>query len=163
MSTQYHTIKEAIYYYYAKFVIARRACETNKNLDFWKTTTYNYHKLLNGQIKWSSLERELETQLRNSKHVCVYCGKEADALDHVIPLAKGGQDIGQNKVFVCKQCNSSKNDNDLILWWLSNYENCNDISRLAIGIYLKQAYEWHRQHNTLNNPAKHIRDIAFVK
>ena len=44
---------------------------------------------------------------------CVYCGKPANAVDHIIPKSKGGQDVEWNLVPCCKSCNSSKKDKDL--------------------------------------------------
>lgn len=44
---------------------------------------------------------------------CVYCGKPANAIDHIIPRAKGGEDVEWNLVPCCKSCNSSKKDKDL--------------------------------------------------
>lgn len=44
---------------------------------------------------------------------CVYCGKNANTVDHIIPRSKGGQDEADNLVPCCKSCNSSKKDKDL--------------------------------------------------
>lgn len=44
---------------------------------------------------------------------CVYCGKPANAVDHIIPKSKGGQDTDWNLVPSCKSCNSSKKDKSL--------------------------------------------------
>lgn len=48
---------------------------------------------------------------------CAYCGsKENLATDHLIPRKKGGQDIGENFVWACRTCNSSKSDTDMLEW-----------------------------------------------
>ena len=40
---------------------------------------------------------------------CVNCGsKERIELDHIIPLARGGQDIETNLIPVCRGCNARK-------------------------------------------------------
>lgn len=44
---------------------------------------------------------------------CVYCGKPANAVDHLIPKSKGGPDKNWNLVPCCKSCNSEKKDKDL--------------------------------------------------
>lgn len=44
---------------------------------------------------------------------CVYCGKPANAVDHLIPKSKGGPDKNWNLVPCCKSCNSGKKDKDL--------------------------------------------------
>lgn len=45
---------------------------------------------------------------------CVYCGKPAETVDHIVPICKGGQDIVENLVPCCKSCNSSKTKKDLV-------------------------------------------------
>lgn len=39
---------------------------------------------------------------------CIYCGKEAQQIDHVIPLSQGGPDLESNKVSACVACNNTK-------------------------------------------------------
>ncbi len=41
---------------------------------------------------------------------CVYCGKPAVVLDHIIPIALGGTDSPENLVPACNHCNSVKHD-----------------------------------------------------
>lgn len=41
---------------------------------------------------------------------CFYCGDQYAALDHVIPVSKGGGTFKENVVPCCKKCNSSKRD-----------------------------------------------------
>lgn len=45
--------------------------------------------------------------------ICVYCGKPANTVDHIIPKIKGGLDKAWNLVPCCKSCNSSKSTKDL--------------------------------------------------
>jgi hypothetical protein len=47
--------------------------------------------------------------LARDGHVCYYCGQDATTVDHVIPIAKGGDPINMdNMVAACRRCNSSK-------------------------------------------------------
>jgi 5-methylcytosine-specific restriction endonuclease McrA len=40
---------------------------------------------------------------------CHYCGQDADTVDHVIPIVKGGDPMSiENMVPACKRCNSAK-------------------------------------------------------
>ena len=41
---------------------------------------------------------------------CHYCGQEANTVDHVIPISKGGTDEASNMVAACIKCNSGKRD-----------------------------------------------------
>lgn len=47
---------------------------------------------------------------------CIYCGKKAEQLDHIIPLSRGGQHSVGNLAPACKPCNLSKN-NKLVSEW----------------------------------------------
>lgn len=53
---------------------------------------------------------------------CAYCDKwltlgTVDAcVDHVIPIAKGGNNEDENLVMACRRCNSSKKDKLLSEW-----------------------------------------------
>lgn len=47
---------------------------------------------------------------------CVYCGEPATCLDHVRPLARGGEETASNLVPACKDCNSRKSARLLIHW-----------------------------------------------
>jgi len=59
-------------------------------------------------------------QLRAIREVfgdtCVYCGDPAKSLDHVIPLARGGEHVVENLVPACLPCNKSKKDKLLTEW-----------------------------------------------
>lgn len=50
--------------------------------------------------------------LRRDNHTCRYCGRGAPeaklTIDHVIPEALGGQDVAENLVTACEDCNSGK-------------------------------------------------------
>jgi len=53
--------------------------------------------------------------LRRDSFKCVYCGRSDLPLtiDHVLPKAKGGEDIWENLVTACVVCNNSKGDRTL--------------------------------------------------
>jgi len=48
--------------------------------------------------------------LQRDYNTCHYCGQEANTVDHLIPISKGGTDEASNMVACCTQCNSSKRD-----------------------------------------------------
>lgn len=54
---------------------------------------------------------------RRDRHMCAYCGKifkEANlSRDHIMPRAKGGQDVWMNVVTSCGRCNQKKDDKTL--------------------------------------------------
>ena len=47
---------------------------------------------------------------------CVYCDKPTTCLDHVRPLARGGQETASNLVPACQDCNGRKSARLLIHW-----------------------------------------------
>lgn len=58
------------------------------------------------QRRWK--KRRLEILLRDS-YICFYCGSDATQVDHIIPIAKGGDAYdGDNLVACCKPCNLAK-------------------------------------------------------
>lgn len=58
--------------------------------------------------------------MRRDRHICGYCGKKAETIDHVIPRSRGGAHVWENVVAACKPCNHRKADKflDEIGWEL---------------------------------------------
>lgn len=63
-------------------------------------SAYKAPKRYRDQKRLSILERD--------GHVCRYCGKAAEHVDHVIPKSQGGPDDSDNLVAACAFCNQSK-------------------------------------------------------
>lgn len=49
-------------------------------------------------------------------HPCLYCGKKATQVDHVMPLIKGGNHSIGNLAPACASCNASKSGKFLSIW-----------------------------------------------
>jgi len=49
---------------------------------------------------------------------CVYCGDEANSVDHIIPISKGGTDDLNNLVAACARCNYSLGNKTKVVKWL---------------------------------------------
>ncbi|MFJ8394374.1 HNH endonuclease [Streptomyces sp. NPDC094144] len=47
---------------------------------------------------------------------CAYCNANAEHLDHVVPLSRGGSDVESNMVPACAKCNLSKGAKTLEEW-----------------------------------------------
>lgn len=58
---------------------------------------------------YSTLTTDEWNAIRDRFHgLCAYCSAPATALDHVVPLAKGGDHTAENVVPACRSCNGSK-------------------------------------------------------
>lgn len=67
----------------------------------------NYRQQRARRIRWGKLREQV---LGRDQHTCGYCGSEADSVDHIIPLSRGGPDKLDNLVAACRSCNTSKGD-----------------------------------------------------
>lgn len=59
--------------------------------------------------------------LRRDRRSCVYCGRQAATVDHVIPRSRGGDSSWENLVACCAPCNLRKGNRTLdeLGWTLS--------------------------------------------
>jgi 5-methylcytosine-specific restriction endonuclease McrA len=48
--------------------------------------------------------------LRRDGYRCVYCGKAASTIDHILPRSRGGADSWENLAACCLRCNNVKGD-----------------------------------------------------
>lgn len=51
-----------------------------------------------------------EQIMRESEHICFYCGQIGETVDHVIPWSQGGSHHPMNLVACCVACNSIAGD-----------------------------------------------------
>ena len=138
------TVKDVIYWQYAK-IISASAKIGKSNYGMIMST---YRKLCMGEIVWSSSVREYLRE-RENNNICIYCrNQDKLTIEHILPRSRGGEDITDNIVMVCKHCNSSKGDKGLYEWLtLSEKDNHH---RIAEGKYLKYLYSLHEKNNTLD-------------
>ena len=50
----------------------------------------------------------MESVFSSLGDMCLYCGRPAEVLDHVIPIAWGGTNDAENMQPICCKCNSKK-------------------------------------------------------
>jgi len=118
-STEIKTVKELLYWSYANLAMAHAAVESG-NEKFTRTHFIIRSRLFSGLMKGTmnigSLIDEEKIKIRKSNQCC-YCGTVAPlSVDHLIPQAKGGAHSGDNSVWACQSCNSSKGKKDLLDW-----------------------------------------------
>lgn len=81
-----------------------------------------YKGLTTGSMSLGSLLDDERWKLMQEPR-CAYCGsREALALDHLLPRARGAGDRPENLVLACRSCNSSKRDRDMVSWLLNKGE-----------------------------------------
>ena len=75
-----------------------------------------YSNLRKGSMAIGTLAKDDRLKLFLPQ-VCSYCASAHQlAADHLIPLNLGGPDVGDNLVWACRSCNSSKRNLDMIEW-----------------------------------------------
>lgn len=93
-------------------------------------------------------EEEKKETLKSCASRCACCGTKLTmrtlTMEHVIPISKGGGNIPENLVVLCKSCNSRKSNN--FFWPLGYYMALGNKSKLiAIDKYTK---EWVKENIT---------------
>ncbi len=147
----FQTIREYLYWIYSNLALAHVALKNGHNeyerTDFMIRAKL-YKGLCDGKMSIASLYDDEKQKLNTS--VCCYCGTQGTlTLDHLIPRKADGSDSGDNIVYACKKCNSSKCDTDLIEWKL-NKQDFPPI--LTLRRYLKIAIAYCEQYNYIDRP-----------
>jgi len=90
---------------------------------------------------------------------CCYCGsREHLSVDHLVPTKRGGANTGENLVWACRSCNSSKCARDA-LEWLAERNQFPPV--LLLRRYLKLAIEMARERDLMNAPLTAAPDLPF--
>ena len=89
---------------------------------------------------------------------CWYCGRHIEpsklTKDHVFPRSKGGDNDMDNIIMVCKTCNSSKGDMDLLKWYAEVRREYPPLNILIH--YLKNIYLFSVEHGLLDKQAEEL-------
>jgi len=137
------SIRDIIFWQYAK-IIAESSKVGKNNYTFIMS---KYMELKMNEIHWSNSIREYVKEHENAGK-CIYCGISGKlTLDHILPISRGGPDIIENTVMVCKSCNSSKGAKRLYEW--KGINNKDKHHRIAEGKYLKLLFKLHEERGTL--------------
>ncbi len=90
---------------------------------------------------------------------CCYCGgREFLSVDHLIPTKRGGANCGENLVWACRRCNSSKCARDA-LEWMAERNQFPPV--LLLRRYLKLAIEMSRERKLMDVPLAEAPDVPF--
>ncbi len=121
---EFKIVKELLFWSYANLAMAHTAVDKKQE----KYVVFNYmiraklfKGLMNGTMNIRTIFDDEKIKL-SSGNKCNYCGANDNlALDHIFPQKLGGKDAGDNLVYACKTCNSSKGKKDLMEWM--NFRN----------------------------------------
>jgi hypothetical protein len=113
------SVQNLLFWSYANLAMAHTAVDRKQ--DRYKTFNYMiraklFKGLSNGTMNIRTLFDDEKIKLQEGMK-CSYCGSTNNlALDHIFPKKFGGEDSGDNLIYACKSCNSSKGKKDLMKW-----------------------------------------------
>ena len=91
---------------------------------------------------------------------CCYCGsRDFLSVDHLMPTRRGGAHDGDNMVWACRSCNSSKCARD-VLDWLAERNEFPSI--LLLRRYLKLAVAISRDRDLMDLPLAQAPELPFL-
>jgi hypothetical protein len=146
MPKELKTIGELLHWSYANLAMAHAAIEDGDEKygrKHWIIRSRLYSGLRKGTMNLGSLADDERLKMILPQ-ACCYCGSDEHlAIDHLMPRAKGGADTGDNLVWACRSCNSSKGTKDVFEWLSSRGQTpplllARRFLKLAIGIATKQ-------------------------
>lgn len=90
---------------------------------------------------------------------CWYCGRHVDSYrlltnDHIFPRSKGGDNSWDNIVKVCKTCNSSKSDLDVLEWFITVRKQFPPI--YIIVYHLKEINRYAEEHDLMGKSSDEL-------
>lgn len=156
------TVGERLFWAYANLTMTDMAVGRSdkkfKTLHYMVRAKLN-KGLLDGTMSPRTMMKDQKVRMKLSME-CVYCGDTQQlSIDHIVPRNRGGADVGDNAVWACRSCNSSKSDLDLFTWWFSKREGFPPL--FLIRVYLKQAIIYFSDHERLGERWIDVKDTPF--
>ena len=119
MKKSVSTLEELLYWSYANLGMAHAACVKGSKkygVFHFKIRSRLFSGFMSGEMQIGDLfdDERLKMILPQS---CCYCGSSINlSVDHIFPRSKGGENKGENYVWSCRSCNSSKGSSDMLVW-----------------------------------------------
>ncbi|HAU58053.1 MAG TPA: hypothetical protein DCW87_11225 [Comamonadaceae bacterium] len=136
MAKIFSTVRELIYWEYAKLVAGRVAGRRQQ----YAFVNYVFRQFSEQKMSPASILVE-NKKLFLEADQCAYCGNSAELQwEHIIPLAMGGPDSIDNLVRACRSCNLEKGARDPYQWYAARHD-LDGIPRLVLGKFLKLVFE----------------------
>jgi 5-methylcytosine-specific restriction endonuclease McrA len=144
------SISESLYWSYANLAMAHAAVSAGAE-EYSRTHFIIRSRLYSGLMKATMNLGSIVEDDRLKMilpQACSYCGNASDlSVDHLFPKSRGGPESGDNVVWACKQCNSSKGATDLLVWMRVRGEFP---PLLLLRRYLKLAIKWAHANDTMD-------------
>ena len=161
LTVEITTVGELLHWSYANLAMAHAAITSKA--DKYGTRHYmvrsRLYKGLNNQTMNIGPLADDERLKMILPQACCYCGsREYLSVDHLIPTKRGGANTGDNLVWACRGCNSSKCAHDA-LEWLAAKNQFPPI--LLLRRYLKLAVEMSRERNVMTILVTAAPDVPF--
>ncbi|MEX2264505.1 MAG: HNH endonuclease [Bryobacteraceae bacterium] len=159
---QITTVAESLYWSYANLAMAHAAVEegasTYGRIHFIIRSRL-YKGLRDGSMNIGVIADDERLKLVLPQ-ACCYCGaREHLSVDHLIARKRGGFDTGDNMVWSCRPCNSSKCAND-VLEWLSARGEFPPL--LLLRRYLKLAVKFCSEQHLMAIAITDVDDLPFT-
>ncbi len=155
------TVGELLYWSYANLAMAHAAvtkhAESYGRVHFMIRARL-YAGLKNGTMTLGPLAEDERLKMVLPQ-ACCYCGEgQTLSVDHLIPTKRGGANTGDNFVWACRSCNSSKGAQDALLWLKARNEFP---PLLLLRRYLKLAIDMAKEMNVMNTQIQEAPILPF--
>lgn len=159
---EFTTVGELLHWSYANLAMAHSAVEV-------KAARYGpipymvrsrlYKGLNTGKMSIGPLAHDERLKMILPQ-ACCYCGSvEQLTVDHLIPTRRGGANCGDNLVWACRGCNSSKGAKDA-LEWMAGRDQFPPL--LLLRRYLNLAIAICREKDLMELPIADAPDLPFA-
>jgi hypothetical protein len=156
-----NTVEESLYWSYANLGMAHAAVrkgDAKYHTGHFIIRNKLYTGFRNGTMNVKSLADDERLKLVLPQ-ACCYCGsKHFLAVDHLIPRKKGGLDKGDNMVWSCRSCNSSKCATDVLEWLIKRGQFP---PLLLLRRYLKISIDFCIQNDVMNTLINEAGELPF--
>lgn len=155
------TFGDFIYFAYANmqmliYAIDSRLSSFDKKCFMIRSKAFKAYR--EGTWKIHDLHINNVWKIHGGASYCWYCGKELEkkqsTIEHIFPRSKGGSDDMDNIVLICKSCNCSKGNLDLLEWYFERVGKWP--APYIFAYYLKHVYAYAMEHNLLNCTSEQI-------
>lgn len=147
------TVQSRIYWSYAVLSVTRQVmkdgAEVVAPLGRSRAFVGEYGRMMRGEKRMGALDREAGLLALHTP-LCAHCGVHGVEMDHLIPRAREGANLGFNTVPSCMRCNRSRGKLDLMRW----YQRQRGFPSLALLRHYLKRFAFHLKQGPSHNALK---------